>query len=311
MHTKTFLLSLFFTLSACTSTATQVPPINVPETLSPPTPTVVAPLAQDIILVEQPTLAATPPPVPTLAPDAWMEMPIVPQISKRTQEIYAKGQELGNRPDVFMKIGDSNSTTTWFLGPFARGEYSLGDEYAHLQPAIDTFQESFSRNSLSVRRGFTASSVLTTLWADPEQCESGETPLTCEARIMQPSFALVMLGSNDITRQEQFEPNMRKIIEELIALGIIPILSTKADNLEDDNSINATIAQLAVEYQIPLWNFWKAVQPLERHGAQPDDEAHLVWAGCRFDDPISMQTGWAWRNLTALQSIDQVWRDVR
>ena len=46
----------------------------------------------------------------------------------------------------------------------------------------------------------------------------------------------------------------------------VPIIATKADNLEGDNSINATVAQIAYDYGIPLWNFWAAVQPLPNHG---------------------------------------------
>ena len=56
------------------------------------------------------------------------------------------------------------------------------------------------------------------------------------------------------------------MIEYVIAHGAIPILSTKADNVEGDHSLNLTTARLAYEYDIPLWNFWLAVQPLPAHG---------------------------------------------
>lgn len=303
-------LSLAFLLFAC-APETQPQENQIVEPMTVPTKTPIAPT----LAPEQPTknsidvdVAAT----PTLAPDAWMDMPPVPlDVSGHVREIYALGQSMGNRSDVFIKVGDSNSTTTWFLGPLGRGEYSLGDEYAYLQPAVDTFQESFLRNSVATWRGFNASAVLSPLWADKEQCESGESPLNCEMRIMQPAYALVMLGTNDISHFDEFEPKMREIIETLMDAGVIPILSTKMDNLEGDHSINATIAKLAYEYDIPLWNLWKALEPLERHGAQSDDEAHLTWAGCHFDDPVAMQSGWPWRNLTALQVINKVWQDLR
>ncbi len=72
----------------------------------------------------------------------------------------------------------------------------------------------------------------------------------------------------------------------------MPILATKADNLEGDQAINATIARLAYEYDLPLWNFWLAVQPLPDHGLQPDG-SHLTWAGPYFDDPVRMRVGLA------------------
>ena len=66
------------------------------------------------------------------------------------------------------------------------------------------------------------------------------------------------------------------MIETCIEYGVVPILSTKADNLEGDGSINATIVRLAEEYEVPLWNFWAAIQDLPRHGLQ-EDGAHLTW----------------------------------
>ena len=105
---------------------------------------------------------------------------------------------------------------------------------------------------------------------------------------------------------KDYEKNLWQVVEYALSLTI---LATKADNLEGDHAINATIARLAYEYDIPLWNFWLAVQPLPDHGLQPDG-SHLTWAGPYFDDPIRMQAAWPWRNLTALQVLDVVWRGV-
>jgi hypothetical protein len=102
---------------------------------------------------------------------------------------------------------------------------------------------------------------------------------------------------------------MRVILDTLIANGVVPILATKADNLEGDHSLNATIARLAYTYDLPLWNFWRIVQPLPEHGLQPDG-SHLTWAANFFDDPVRMQAAWPWRNLTALQTLEVVWRSV-
>ena len=122
-------------------------------------------------------------------------------------------------------------------------------------------------------------------------------------------FAFITLGTNDVWHMDTFEMQMRRIIDFSIENGVVPIISTKADNEEGDGSINATIASLAHEYDIPLWNFWLAVQPLPDHGLQ-DDEAHITWGANRFDDPRSMEKGWPVRNLTALQVLDAVWREA-
>ena len=60
---------------------------------------------------------------------------------------------------------------------------------------------------------------------------------------------------------------------------------------------------------MPLWNFWAAAQPLPAHGLRPDG-FHLTWERNYFNDPAVMQQAWPWRNLTALQAIDAVWRGV-
>jgi hypothetical protein len=296
-------------LAACGGTPAS-PPAPDPEPAS-PVPSLQASSSAADIPLPTPTLL---PPVTVspdlrLPPERWQEWPVVPEtFSPRLLEIYARGQELGNNPQAYSKIGDCESTPTWFLGPFdgKPEEYSLG-EYAYLQAVIEYFRGSHGRVSLASGRGYTAANALSPLWADRTYCDSSETPLTCEIRVQRPSYALVMLGTNDIYHQESFDANMRQILDTLIENGVIPILSTKADNLEGDHAINLQIARLAYEYEIPLWNFWLAVQPLPSHGLL-EDGSHLTWAGPFFDDPVRMKAAWPWRNLTALQSLDAVWR---
>jgi hypothetical protein len=246
----------------------------------------------------------------TLDPQDWENFPVIPTIGQAPRQIYLHGLELGNNPHAFSKVGDCGSTPAWFLGDFDRGPkyYNLGP-YTDLQGVIQQFNGSFDRTSLAGRAGFNASSVFATIWSDRSQCQANETPLACEYRLNRPSMAFIMLGSNDVWHPDTFEPQMRKIIEYSIQMGVIPILSTKADNDEGNNSINATIARLAVEYDIPLWNYWRAVQDLPDKGLQ-EDEVHLTWGPNRFDDPAVMKKAWPVRNLTALQMLDAVWHAV-
>jgi hypothetical protein len=225
-------------------------------------------------------------------------------------ETYLLGLELGNNPSAFAKIGDCGSTPAWFLGDFDRGPkfYRLG-EYSALQPTIEYYSGSFGRTSLAAKEGFNVASVFTKLWANRSQCGADETPLACEYRVHRPSLALIMLGTNDVWHQERFEPQMRQLIEFSLQNGVIPVLSTKADNTEGDHAINATLARLAYDYELPLWNYWAAVQSLPNGGLQ-EDGAHITWAPNRFDDPIAMKKGWPVRNLTALQVLDLVRRSL-
>jgi hypothetical protein len=319
--TKHYLLFVFLLcfLAACsggdaplTATLPLVP--TVPTTAQPtetPIPASVTPLQKTATSL--PSASATPLPTPsaTLVPDAWMQLPIVPVgVSVHVRDIYARGLALGNNPNVFSKIGDCDTSTTWFLNDFDLSPtyYSLGN-FIDLQPVIVQFHGSFSRAPIAARKGFVAASVLSPIWSDPTKCQAKETPLACEIRLNRPSFAFLMLGTNDYNHRQEFEPNMRKILDFLIEHGVVPILATKADDMEGDQSLNATIARLAYEYDLPLWNFWRAVQPLPAHGLQAD-QSHLTYAQNFFDDPLRMQKAWPWRNLTALQTLDAVWHGV-
>lgn len=240
-----------------------------------------------------------------------MLLPVVPDtISERMKQIYIKGQKNGNNRRVFSKIGDCETSSEFFLKPFEMGlaNYNLGP-YTDLQELLNNFRGSFERVSMAARPSFSVSSVFSSIWADPQLC-GGEYPISCEYKLHRPAFALVMFGTNDVHNSpEVFEKNMRALIEFSIKNHVIPILSTKADNLEGDNRINETIARLAYEYEVPLWNFWRAMQDLPSHGLK-EDQIHFTYGRNDFTDPEAMQMGWPVRNLTAMQVLDKVWRDA-
>jgi len=242
-------------------------------------------------------------------------MPVVPEsISDTTRAIYQLGQLMGNNPHAFSKVGDCFSTLPFFLEDFDNpGVYKLG-QYAALQPTIDYFSGSFSRVSMAVKIGLSSGASLAVLWNDWKECSRTETPLDCEYRLNNPSFAIISVGTNDVTDRvslEYFEDKMRRVIDHTIGKGIVPILVTKPDNAEGDHFINATIARLAYEYEIPLWNFWAAIQDLPEHGMMVDEPEHLSipddWSRlCNFEDAENMDLGFPVRNLTALQVLERV-----
>jgi hypothetical protein len=75
--------------------------------------------------------------------------------------------------------------------------------------------------------------------------------------------------------------------------------------VEGDHRINITMARLAHEYGLPLWNYWAAVQPLPGAGLQ-EDGVHLTFAAPHFDNPQAMRRAWPVRNLNALQVLRRV-----
>ncbi|MDX9863298.1 MAG: SGNH/GDSL hydrolase family protein [Anaerolineaceae bacterium] len=310
-----FFIGILTVMSGCTATeiaAAPVVTVTATEIRQSPTTSSIATEAATGIApaepeIQQPSPVATEV-LPTLAPERWEDWPVVPEgVSARTIEIYQQGLAMGNNPQAFSKIGDCETYTQWFLYDFDQGSkaYNLGP-YDNLQSVIDYFEGSYERLSVATKQGFTAASIMTTLWADPEKCVQGDSPMTCELRLHKPSFAIVALGTNDASNPDRFEENYRKVVEACIANGVVPILATKADNLEGDGTINATIVKVAQEYDVPLWNFWAALQDLPKQGLQ-DDGAHLTWYRNDFSDPRALEVAaWPQRNLTALQVLDMV-----
>lgn len=246
----------------------------------------------------------------TISCDDWQIWPIIPSVSDTVRELYQRGQTNGNNPHVFSKIGDGEISAQWFFTAFDLDDryYDLGP-YRDLLPVIENFSGSFGRIGMAARRGFNTDRILDVAMSDATFCESRESPLSCELRLRHPAFAILSLGTNQVWQPDEFEKGMRQILDRLISEHVVPILSTKGDNLEGDYRINRTITCLAQEYDVPLWNFWLTIQPLPHHGLQPDLE-HLTYGITDFDDAQAMESAWTVRNLTALQALDAVWRGV-
>ncbi|HET9589133.1 MAG TPA: hypothetical protein VFO91_10125 [Anaerolineales bacterium] len=285
-------------ITACQAQATQIPAQSSPL----PTDTSLPPR-----IPKNTEVPFTPTPISC---EYWQSLPVIPEVSETARVLYERGQANGNNARAFSKVGDGEISAAWFFTAFDLGEdyYDLGP-YRNLVPVIEHFHGSFGRIGMAARRGFNANLILDPSARDSALCESDESPLSCELRLHRPAFAILSLGTNQVWRREEFEAGMRQILDILVSKNIVPILSTKGDNLEGDHSINRTVACLAQEFDVPLWNFWSAIQPLPNHGLQPDLE-HLTYGINDFDDKAALQTAWTIRNLTALQALDAVWRGV-
>ena len=305
-------------ISVVETSAVQPTPVNKTDSTVQPvlTTTTATPAAPSSSVAEQPDATPTQPLPPEA--DDWMSQPIIPSVSETARQIYQRGLAAGRNPHAFSKVGDCQSITTYFLKLFdLPGYYQLGDQ-AYLQETIDWFAGSFERESLAVKGGLNAAAMLSPLRANPQVCQAGESPLACELRINNPSIAIISLEewwADDPTKYERY---MRQIIDYTLSQEVLPILATKADNLEGNHLINQTIAELAWEYNLPLWNFWLAVQPLPYHGLVQEtvdgkpDLFHLTHSVnfYNYTDLGALKAGWAMRNLTALQVLDAVRRGL-
>jgi hypothetical protein len=242
------------------------------------------------------------------------EYPIIPEFSDHALTVYREGLDRGNNPHAFTKMGDCMTDDPNFLLPIGEGEYDLVD-YVDLQPAIDQFIDgdwnSFARASQAAEGGFNAASILDTMWANPEFCEAGETPLSCEFRLSLPSVALMMFGTNDVyyLNAEQFDFFLRSIIAETLRYGTLPIVSTfpyRAEFPDQSVLFNQIIIKAAEDYDIPLINLALALEPLPDMGVDAEDTTHMTSpedGQAAYFTEENLQTGFTTRNLVTLQTL--------
>lgn len=292
-----------------TTTATLSP---VPTASSTPMPTT-TPLATGTPF---PTETATISPTPSMTPmrinrvniDNVVHLP--PETKLRIQEIFDHGQRAGRDPRAFSRLGASIVDTFHFLGRFDVGPYDLGP-YAYLDPAIEYFAGSFDHIGVAARRGLTAQGVFNPTWAVDEACLANETVIDCEIRLHNPSVLLIVLGTNDIYAENEFEENLRAVVAYTINQGVIPVLATKADRFEgDDDRNNMLIREIAEEFKVPLWDFDLLAATLPGRGMGGDDVHLTLYDYYDYTRELAYETGYGLYNLTALMMLYEIWQEL-
>jgi len=257
-------------------------------------------------------------------PRAWMLAPVIPKLTgderRLLQHRLREGRVKGMRWGVFAKVGDSNTE-------FSPNIYGLGCRAPQGLPTeLDVVRRryikkrlpegeslpgcrprtSFSRRSAAAQAGVVSTWPLTKV-ADlptsgfgrkPPHCESNETPLSCELRIIRPSFAFVMLGTNDVGLDLTFgiEPGskilarLRPLVVYLLKQGVVPVLSTipsiaaippqEGTYERAVARTNGGILRLARAFKVPVINLWKALQqPTMINQGLSSDGLHLSVEG--------------------------------
>ncbi len=295
-----FLLST--AANGCTSSvaAEAAAPTQLTDAVEVFTPT--APLPAATMTVE-PTALFTATPDMRLLPEDWQDWPIIPQVTNKSREIYALGKQMGVNPKAFSKIGDCQNIKESFMGLYDLNRYFLGESQKSWQETIDNFKGYFNRDGKAIEQGLNVAAALSALQADPEVCQPDEGPLACELRVANPSFAFVAFERwwPEVTPPDQYEKYLRIVLETIMAHGTVPILVTKADNIEGSHQLNLIIAELAYEYDLPLYNWWKAAQPLPHHGMDPE----------RNDGFHISTDAWTERSVYALGTLDTLWKGLK
>ena len=232
--------------------------------------------------------------------DTWMAFPVIPEIDPNVRDIYENGQSLGNDPYAFSIFGDCQSEPDEFLGVFETDALLIESLSPELHEAVINFEGSFDRESPTSQDGTTPGALLWDQWHRGEYgCEFGETPVSCELRIHNPSFVIVQIGTHYESRNTDY---LRDIINQLLDAGVVPILATKADNRELDHRVNRDMALLANEFDLPLWNFWAAVSDIPNRGLYVMDGREEQGAIYLDEDATERH------RMTGLEMLNAVWR---
>ena len=245
-------------------------------------------------------LSPTPEPSPTPDAAAWKDWPVIPAIPKEMRAIYKRGLAQDTiDPNAFSVLGDCQSEAGDFLGMFEDNPELVSTLPEGLQETVANFAGSFDRYNPAAKSGSSAGSLLYAAWNDNKEgtCLYGETPVDCELRVHRPSIVFIHTGTHYETQERNWY-YLTIIIDKILARGAVPVLVTKADNLELDEHINQNMAKLAVKYGLPLWNFWASVQDLPEQGLMPN-RMHLTAAAHEV------------HRMGALEMLDAVWLAVR
>lgn len=239
-------------------------------------------------------------------------VPYIPDISPAMVEVFRRGLENGNQPNVITKVGDSLVASSEYLTPMANPIRAL-NAFDYLNATVDYYGASMAIPSAAASIGLSSFAVVDPMWADPARgCQPGETPLACEYRVKRPSVAFIMFGPNDVRAMTDagFGQQMRAIVQQTLDAGIIPVLSMFAIHPNDQYAaqainFNRQLIALASEMQVPLINLWAASRILPNYGLDVDN-IHLTYSGYDslfYDAGNEAYSGVALHNLLSLRTL--------
>jgi hypothetical protein len=250
-------------------------------------------------LEDAPVIAATPPPAGTAtragrpaakatpAPAASFPFPKwIPRITAAQRAIYAAAPKFGKDLGMFTVVGDCNSQPPVYLRRVANGEFDGSRVDARMQAVLTKFEASFGRVSLAAKGGFGTANMNDPTWADGALCGVDVGPFECEIWISRASVVFIELGTGDQYAWQSFEEHYRPLVQIALRKGVLPVLVTKADDLESHEGapaghINSIVRKLAAEYDVPLLDFYAATRDLPNFGLidEGDKDFHLDGAG--------------------------------
>lgn len=249
-------------------------------------------------------------------PALFTATPVIPTLdaatTERLQDVIRVGQSLGNHANVFSRAGDSITFSNDFLTPLGvpsigadlSDDGSLRDTLAFFRSGTIGTSNSFTNQSRAARGGWTAADVLANLSA--------------ELAASKPAFVLIMVGTNDIAlgvSPETYRQNLTSIVQTAISLGVVPVLSTIPDiplfSVAQARipTFNQVVEDVGETLQVPVWNYWRALQRLPNEGISSDGvHPSVAPSGANDLTAFGRSYGYNTRNATALQTLDKLRR---
>nr|MBK7066132.1 hypothetical protein [Deltaproteobacteria bacterium] len=235
--------------------------------------------------------------------------------------VYLRGLAAGNRPAVFVKVGDSLTRSESYLADYGptsgMTRWNFG-AYTAFQPTmayfnatlVDDRHSSFDRESLAADSGWTSTRALV----------GDGALLRQELSALRPSVALVMLGSGDVDVNEVsvFRANLTRVVQIILGANVIPVLSTIPRRTNSATTIMmwpffvTAIREVAAAQGVPLQDYWTAMEPLPVNGLSEDGEHPSVYRAPGGDPqstdftPAALAYGYNVRNLQTLATLAHV-----
>ena len=230
--------------------------------------------------------ASTPDTGPAPAPELYsghtMVSPITPYVLDRLRTIAAVDPTRAD--DVFMKVGASGTVSTHLLYCFAgapQPQYTLDlAGRTDLMEVIDHFRAGAAAGTTPFDRPTEAAvSGRSAVWA----ITGNPSPLEREIAAINPGFALINYGTNDMQRGTTpssalppFYSNFTQLVDQTIDAGIVPIITglnprtdsiTAARWVRTYNTVTRGVAQAR---QVPYINMYLAAKDLPSSGLVGD-----------------------------------------
>lgn len=216
------------------------------------------------------TLPATKPAmVPIIKNTNRIALPKWIGMTPRGKAMLQQGIKAGRDGRLFTMAGDSNAQWPVLLGLQVGGEIDVAQRQPSLRDVLARFAPGLAHVSVAVGGGFRAADMFDVNFAQkPATCLPAEGVFACELRLSNASVVFIQLGTGDRFAWKDYEPTYRAMLDTALAANVLPVLFTKADEMESYQGgapmgyLNDVVRKLAAEYQLPMVEFFAATRDL-------------------------------------------------